>query len=74
MKQRVLSYDHFKPRVNNHWSELGRNGVYLCAVFTNTPIGTVGYASFVPPKIGVVRDEICTTQGPKVDCVRQVDF
>ena len=24
--------------------------------------------------LGVFRDQICTTQGPKVDCVMQVDF
>ena len=23
---------------------------------------------------GVLRDQICTTQGPKVNCARQVDF
>ena len=25
------------------------------------------------PELGVLRDQICTTQGPKVNCVRQVD-
>jgi len=26
------------------------------------------------PDSGVLRDQICTTQGPKVNCVRHVDF
>jgi len=35
---------------------------------------TVGYAGFAHPEIGEVRDQICTTQGPEVSYVRQVDF
>ena len=30
---------------------------------------TVGYESFDGAEIGVLRDQICTTQGPQVDCV-----
>ena len=35
---------------------------------------TVGYAGFVPPAIGGVRDQICKTYGLTVNCVRQVEF
>ena len=37
-------------------------------------VQTVDFAGFVAPNVGGLRDQICTTQGPKVDCVRQVDF
>ena len=29
----------------------------------------VGYEGFVPPKLGGVRDQICTRSDPEVDCV-----
>ena len=35
---------------------------------------TVDYEGFVPFNFGGLRDQICTSYGPKVDCVRQVDF
>ena len=38
------------------------------------PSRTVEHAGFVGLKFPPQRDQICTTQGPKVNCVRQVDF
>ena len=35
---------------------------------------TVDFAGVVGSKYRAVRDQICTTHGPQVDCVRQVDF
>jgi len=35
---------------------------------------TVEFAGFVPPEFWGIRDQICTTWGPKVNCVRRVDF
>ena len=35
---------------------------------------TVDYERLVPPKIGRVCDQICNIEGPKVNCVAQVDF
>ena len=33
-----------------------------------------GRARHLRPDSGVLRDQICTASGPKVNCVRQVDF
>ena len=35
---------------------------------------SVKLEDFDPAKIRGVRDQICTTKGPKVNCVRLVDF
>ena len=35
---------------------------------------TVEYEAFSPSEFRGIRDQICTTQGPKVYCTRQVDF
>jgi hypothetical protein len=36
--------------------------------------GFFAYEQGTPIVGGVLRDQICATQGPKVDSVRQVDF
>ena len=51
-----------------------RRDVTPCKTCTFFPYHTVKYEGLVPPKIGGVRNQICATQDPKVDCVRQVDF
>jgi len=38
------------------------------------PHHTVEHEGFVDPGSGVLRDQTCTTYGPKVNCMRQVDF
>ena len=42
-----------------------------CAV---AGIHTMSYAGLVHPKIGRVRDHVCTTEGLKINRVMQVDF
>ena len=37
-------------------------------------VNTVEFKGFVASDIRGSRDQICTTEGPKIDCVRQVDF
>ena len=39
-----------------------------------TPSHSVEFEGFVDPKTGVLRDQVCTTFGPKVNCEMQVDF
>jgi len=38
------------------------------------PSHSLEHAGFDPAEFHGVRDRICTTYGPKVDCLRQVDF
>jgi len=35
---------------------------------------SVEFEGFVPPEFWGIRDQICTTQGPEVNCVMQVDL
>jgi len=37
-------------------------------------VHSVEFEEFVPSRFGGLRGQIGTTQGPKVNCVRQVDF
>ena len=42
--------------------------------FQGRGIHTMDFKGFVPSKFGELRDQICTTLGPKNNCVMQFDF
>ena len=61
--------------------ELSLEPLYISAkkfsnheIFLESHIHTMEYAGFVGSKFRALCDQICTTQGPEVNCVRQVDF